>query len=112
MNSANIRVSAIQAHVPNTYRAKLNAFFSILVTAATMIGTPIVGALGEVLPYGAIQVGFQMAYLIGILVFILPPKNKVKELYNYSTQTAGDVQDVNDPQDTGSDQTACDTPGT
>ncbi len=26
MNSANIRISAIQAHVPNTYRAKLNVF--------------------------------------------------------------------------------------
>lgn len=117
MNSANIRVSAIQAHVPNTYRAKLNAFFSILVTAASMIGTPIVGALGEFLPYGVIQVGFQMAYLIGILVFILPPKNKVRELYNYSTQCeppalpAVDMQE-GDGQHTESMQAACDTQDT
>jgi MFS family permease len=106
MNSANIRVSAMQAHVPNTYRAKLNAFFSILVTAATMIGTPIVGALGEFLPYGVIQVIFQMAYLIGILAFILPPKNNVRELYNYSTKCDDQPEATEAALATGEEQAA------
>jgi hypothetical protein len=112
MNSANIRVSAMQAHVPNTYRAKLNAFFSVLVTAASMIGTPIVGALGEFLPYGVVQVIFQMAYLIGIVAFILPPKNNVRELYNYSTKCDDQPETIEAAQDTGEEQAAIDAPAT
>jgi hypothetical protein len=97
-----------------------------------MIGTPIAGALGEFLPYGVVQVIFQMAYLIGILAFILPPKNNVRELYNYSTKCddqpetteaalatgeeqaaidapAADAQDCTVSQDTENTQTMCDT---
>ncbi len=77
-----------------------------------MIGTPIVGALGEFLPYGVVQVIFQMAYLAGIVVFILPPKNKVRELYNYSTLPDAAAQDAKAEQVTEDVQAACDSQNT
>ena len=85
MNSANIRESAVQARVPNTMRAKLNAFKSMMVSALGMLGQLAVGALGEKLPFWSIQMGMNVVYLLGILFIILPKKNKVRELYNYST---------------------------
>ena len=87
MNSANIRVSAVQSHVPNQMRAKTNAFFSVLTSAAMMLGQLLAGALGEVAPYWLIQICFQGVYLLGILVFALPKRNKVDELYNYAAST-------------------------
>ena len=83
MNSANIRESAIQAEVPNILRAKVNALFSIMTSAAMLVGQMAVGALGEFMPYWLIQLCFQVFYLFGILYFALPAGNKVKELYNY-----------------------------
>ena len=66
-----------------------------------------------------VQVVFQMAYLIGILVFILPPGNMVRELYNYSTQCPADgaqeaaaAQTAEGGQAAGSAQVACDTQDT
>jgi MFS family permease len=90
MNSANIRVSAVQSHVPNQMRAKTNALFSVMTSATMMIGQLLAGALGEFAPYWLIQVAFQVVYLLGILLFALPKRNKVDELYNYaaSTETA------------------------
>ncbi len=88
MNSANIRISAVQSHVPYNLRAKVNALFFVLVSAMSMLGQILAGALGEVLPYWLIQLSFQAAYLISVIVFALPKRNKVRELYNYSSSEA------------------------
>ncbi|NLO85085.1 MAG: MFS transporter [Clostridiales bacterium] len=85
MNSANIRSSSIQARVPATQRAKVNALFSIMTSAATFVGGLLVGALGEVFPYWTIQIGFQGFYLVAILFLILPKRFGVKKLYNFVT---------------------------
>lgn len=86
MNSANIRVSAIQARVPANYRAKVNALFSIMTSIAGFVGGLLAGALGEVLPYWIIQISFQGFYLAAILLFILPKRSAVKGMYNFSTK--------------------------
>lgn len=85
MNSANIRLSAVQNRVPNTMRAKINSFFDVMVTGAIMIGQLTVGTLGEFFPYWSIYLCFNAIYLISTLIFILPKKNMVRELYNYDT---------------------------
>ena len=85
MNSANIRVSAIQNRVPNQYRAKINALYTVLISAAIMLGGLVMGALGEMLPYWLIQLGSNCIYFAAVLLFALPRKNKVRELYNYTT---------------------------
>lgn len=91
MNSANIRVSAIQSHVQNQMRAKVNALFAVLTALSGMGGQLLAGALGEALPYWAIQIGFQCVYLFGILVFALPKRNKVRELYNYAASASSEA---------------------
>lgn len=84
MNSANIRLSAVQNHVPNTYRAKLNAFAAVMGAGFGMLGQLVAGAVGELAPYWTVQVGMNAVYLLSVFVFILPRKNKVRELYNYT----------------------------
>lgn len=81
INSANIRTSAVQGRVKANYRAKVNGFFSILMAISTIVGQLLVGMLGEVLPYAWIMVLLQGIYLFGILWFIVPKRNKVRELY-------------------------------
>lgn len=84
MNSANIRMSAVQSHVHNRMRAKVNALFAVLIAAAGTVGQLIAGALGETLPYWLVQVAFYATYFVGIFVFVMPKRNKVRELYNYA----------------------------
>ena len=49
INSATLREEAVQGYIPDELRAKLNAFFSVLISGASALFTLIVGALGEVL---------------------------------------------------------------
>lgn len=82
MNSANIRNSAVQASVKNEYRGKVNGVFGMLMGFASIAGSLLFGVLGELvyIPF-AIIIG-QMMYLAVIIIFILPRKYKIKELYN------------------------------
>ncbi|WP_323611951.1 MFS transporter [Erysipelothrix enhydrae] len=85
MNSANIRISSVQKHVPAQYRAKVNSFFIILVSGAGMVGQVVFGALAEYFPIPQVHLFAQVFYLLALIAFILPRKNKVKEFYNYRT---------------------------
>lgn len=49
INSATLREEAVQGYIPDALRAKLNAFFSVLISGASAVFTLIVGALGEML---------------------------------------------------------------
>lgn len=49
INSATLREEAVQGYIPDELRAKLNAFFSVLISGASAVFTLIVGALGEIL---------------------------------------------------------------
>lgn len=49
INSATLREEAVQGYIPDELRAKLNAFFSMLISGASAVFTLAVGALGEVL---------------------------------------------------------------
>ncbi len=51
INSATMRATAVQVYIPDELRAKLNAFESILISAACCIAALLVGALGEILDY-------------------------------------------------------------
>ena len=51
IQSATIRQAAVQRHIPDRLRARLNAYESVLCTAAGAILSLAIGALGEVLDY-------------------------------------------------------------
>lgn len=86
MNSANIRISAVQKRVPSQYRAKVNSFFMILISGAMMLGQFTFGALAESFPIPYVHLFAQCFYLLALIVFILPPHNQVRSFYNYNTQ--------------------------
>ncbi len=50
-NSATMRQTAVQQYLPETLRARVNAFFNIEQTLASSVLALLVGALGEVLDY-------------------------------------------------------------
>ena len=82
MNSANIRVTALQHYIPHSMRAKSNALFSVMVSFAEIFGQLSIGFLGEFINYSWIAIGVNSLVFWGMIVFILPKKNQVKELYN------------------------------
>ncbi len=51
INSATIRQAAVQRYLPNHLRARVNAYESMLVTAASAVLSLAVGSLGEVMDY-------------------------------------------------------------
>lgn len=85
MNSANIRTTAIQQHLEPKHRAKVNSFFSISFSISMMLGQLVIGYLGDIFAYEKVAIFCQILYLLSIIFIVLVPKNKIKELYNYST---------------------------
>lgn len=83
-NSANIRISAVQARVPNQLRAKVNALFMIMLSVSAPISQLIVGSLGEVLPFWIIAAGANLTLLLAMFALIVPPRFKVRELYGFA----------------------------
>ena len=51
INSATIRQAAVQSYIPDQLRARINAYESVLLTAAGSLLSLLIGALGEVLDY-------------------------------------------------------------
>lgn len=51
VNSASLREAAVQKHIPDQLRAKLNAFLNMLVSLSVAVFGLLMGAMGEVLDY-------------------------------------------------------------
>lgn len=51
LNSAVLREAAVQRYIPENYRARLNAFFSVLLSAGASAFGLLVGAMGELIDY-------------------------------------------------------------
>ena len=51
INSATIRQAAVQRYLPDPLRARLNAYGSMLITAASAVLSLLIGALGERMDY-------------------------------------------------------------
>lgn len=51
VNSATLRMTAVQQYIPESLRARLNAYQDILVLAVSAVLALLVGALGEVMDY-------------------------------------------------------------
>lgn len=88
MNSANIRVTALQHYVPHHMRAKSNALFSVLISFSEISGQLLIGFLGEFMNYSGIAIVANAIVFVAMLLFIMPKKNKVRELYNNELEQA------------------------
>lgn len=81
--SANFRISAVQAMVPEQLRGKVNALYSVMINLSMFLSTSLIGFLGERISFTTIALGAAVCQAAAFLLFFLPPKNRVKDLYNY-----------------------------
>lgn len=85
INSATMRQVAVQSYIPESYRARINAFEGMLYSFSAAVFTLIIGALGEVLDY---RVCFSIGGLFAVtfcLCTILQSRKHVKAVYNRPT---------------------------
>ena len=83
MNSANIRLSAVQQKVENRLRAKVNALMGVVNMGMMLLGNLFFGALGEIYPIRWIVLVTNIIYITIIYFLYLPHKNQIRELYNF-----------------------------
>ena len=80
-SSATLRRATVQKYIPDEYRARINAFESMLLTGTAGILSLIVGALGEIMDYRLCMT--MMASITILLCFLLIYRNRgaVKTVY-------------------------------
>ncbi len=82
MNSANIRVTSINAYIDDTKRGRLNAVYQTMIGVAMMLGKLWAGWLGERYEFINIGIIFGGIILIGVMIFIIGKREAIKPLYN------------------------------
>lgn len=82
MNSANIRVTSINAYIDDTKRGRINAVYQTMIGLAILLGKLCAGWLGE--HYSFVQIGLLYGSIIfmGVLIFVIGKKNAIKPLFN------------------------------
>lgn len=89
MNSANIRNTAVQASVDNTYRGKVNGVFGMLMGFANIVGSLLYGFLGKYISIPLLFIITQSIYFI--VVIILTTKSfDIKGFYNLDYSKVND----------------------
>ena len=80
-NSAILRSSAVQRYIPEQLRSRVNAFNSMLMTAAGSVFTLLVGGLGEILDYRVCVTLCGAVSLTASWLFIWGGRNNVRRVY-------------------------------
>lgn len=82
ISSATMRTHAVQTYIPDRLRAKLNAFFNILLYLARCLATLAVGALGEVIDYRLCTSLCGAVALVTCWLTIWRQREAVRQVYN------------------------------
>ena len=80
-NSATMRQAAVQSYIPDEFRARINAFETMLITAASSVFSLICGVLGELMDY---KLCFSVCSLITLAaswIFIWFGRAHVRRIY-------------------------------
>ncbi len=80
--SYTIRTAAIQSYVPDNKRARFNGVFQMMSALGGIMGSLVVGTLGEVLPERGIIAGANALVLAAAYCFIWHGREHVKKVYN------------------------------
>lgn len=80
VNSATLRETAVQRHLPDEMRARVSSLLSVAVTAGVLLVQVLAGALGEVLPYRAVSVLLALCGLLGVFVFVVRRRAAIRAL--------------------------------
>lgn len=82
INSLNIRESSTQNYIPSHMRARVNAFFSVIVAIVTIFTKLIAGVLGEFMEYRYVALCFAMLSMVAIFCIIVRNKKHIEPIYN------------------------------
>ncbi|MEE0969089.1 MAG: MFS transporter [Clostridia bacterium] len=82
-NSGTIRQAAVQSYIPDEFRSRINAFETMLCTAAASIFSLICGMLGEVLDYKVAMTICASIPFVSSWIFIWFGRGHVRKIYEH-----------------------------
>ena len=82
-NSATMREAAVQSYIPDEYRSRINAFNTMLCTAAASVFSLICGALGELMDYRLCMTVCGLIPLVFSWIFIWFGRRHVRLVYEH-----------------------------
>ena len=83
-NSAIVRETAVQSRIPDELRARVNAFFEMLVTAAGSILALLIGLMGEIMDYRLCMTISGAIAMIACWIFIYGGRKEIRKVYEES----------------------------
>lgn len=88
INSAILRMAAVQNYLPEEYRARLNAFDTVLSSAVYCTISLVIGALGEVLDYRLCLTAGGIFTSVILWATMGRHRKEVEKIYNRETENA------------------------
>lgn len=88
INSAVLRMAAVQSYLPEEYRARLNAFNTVLSSAVSCVMTLVIGALGKVMDYRLVLTVGGLFTSAVLWATIGRKRKAVAAIYNRETENA------------------------
>lgn len=88
-NSATLRVAAVQSYIPESMRARINAFENMILMAVSSILSVIVGAAAEILDYRLCMSFFAACSLLICFCTIFRCRADVKKVYETDKNLSG-----------------------
>lgn len=85
-NSAILRTAAVQRHIPENLRARINAFEGMLTTASCALFSVLVGALGEILDYRLCVTICGLFSMVVCWIFIWGRRSIIRPIYEGTSQ--------------------------
>ncbi|MEG0469121.1 MAG: MFS transporter [Longicatena sp.] len=82
INSLNIREASTQNYIPSNMRARVNAFFSVIVAFCTLGARLLAGLLGELFPFAYVCLFFASLSMIAVLFIVIRNRNTIKPIFN------------------------------
>jgi len=82
VTSYNIRISATQAYVPDSVRARFNGTFQMMCNLGQIFGQVAAGVLSEFASERSIIIGLMALNMAAIYAIVWPGRNYVKQVYN------------------------------
>ena len=82
VTSYNIRISATQAYVPDSVRARFNGAFQMMCNLGQICGQVAAGLLSECAGERTIIIGLMAVNMVAIYAIVWPGRDYVKQVYN------------------------------
>ena len=81
VQSGNIRYAAFQKYIPDSMRARLDAFDSVFFLIMNSVLTLAIGALGEILPYRTVMAVFGAVSILLCVLIIRGNRKDIEKIY-------------------------------